>query len=368
MTDANHNLAVFIAAILIILAPLEARASKKKATCIDWPQAMTQFELNNLPAGTTVLVQPFTDYTKKPGDSWLVLGLRDYLSDLLRTGRDLRVLAGLAAIYGTAGGPPDYIIVGKFQHMDRMLRVFISLSDGKSGQLIKQYDVAVSYPGNREFFTALADSAEQIMKQMKARPKGDQFKAVRDATESTSAYENYSKGRQSLESYDIKKAEIALIWFDQTKSLDYRSPLGYQGTIEVLTFMGFYHKQRREPFGSYFQKAEEELVKMAKLARPAPLILPRKNVKVTKKMGKMSIELENRFLVGNVAFTEGLHAAQKGNWAEAAQAFKKSLEVVPEDAMTWYHLARIEATLGNTAESQDALRKALEINSCLERL
>lgn len=353
---------------LLIIALAAGPAGAKERTCIDWPKTMARISLDELPEGRTVLVQPFTDMTKRSGDEWLVLGLRDYLADLLRTSKDLRVLFGLTAVYGTDVGPPDYIIKGSFQHIEDYLRVFVLLLDGKTGAIVNQYPARFPYPENKDFFTAMADIAHQIMKSMEVRPDKGLFKAVRDATDSTRCYESYSKGRQALESYRTKKAEVAAIWFADAKRVDYRSPLGYQGMIELYTFLGFYHKQQRQPYLNYYRKAEEELISMDKLAKPAPMLLHRKKAKVTKKRRPKKVELENRFLKSNVDFSEGMRAAQQGLWMEAQAALKRSVEEVSQDAITWYHLARIESKLGNRGAAQAALQKALAINSCIASL
>ena len=329
---------------------------------------MAHLLLQELPEGRTILVQPFTDMTKRSGDEWMVLGLRDYLADLLGTSQDLRVLSGLTAVYGTDAGPPDYIITGRFQHVEESLRVFILMMDGKKGSIVNQYQATFPYPENRAFFTMIADIARQIMKLVKVKPDKRLFASVRNATSSTRCYESYSKGRQALETCRPKKAEVAAIWFSDAKRIDYRSPLGYQGMVNLYAFLGFYHKQRRQPFLSYYRKAQQELISMAKLAKPAPMLLHRKKAKVTKKRRGKKIELENRFLRSNVAFSEGMRAAQQGLWLEAQVALRQSVEEVSQDAITWYHLARIESKLGNSGAAQSALERALAINSCIKSL
>ena len=355
-----------ISLLIMSLAALPAGAKERR--CIDWPKAMAHILQDELPQGRSIMVGPFTDMTKQSGDEWLVLGLRDYLADLLKTSSDLRVFSGLTAVYRTDSTPPDYIIKGRFQHVEDSLRIFVLLLDGKTGGIVNQYPAKFPYPENKAFFTMIADIARQIMKQAEVRPNKRLFKAVRNATASTRCYESYSKGRQALETYQVKKAEVAAIWFSDAKRTDYRSPLGYQGMVDLYTFLGFYHKQRREPFLSYYQKAEQELVSMDKLAKPAPMLMHRKKAKVTKKRRAKKIELENRFLKSNVAFSEGMRAAQQGLWIEAQAALKLSVEEVSQDAITWYHLARIESKLGNMGAARSALKKALAINSCIKSL
>jgi hypothetical protein len=81
---------------------------------------------------------------------------------------------------------------------------------------------------------------------------------VRNATTSTKAYESYSKGRQLLETYEVGNMKQASELFTQAKSIDYHSPLGYEGIIALNTFLGFYNKQMQKPFSTYYQQAEAE--------------------------------------------------------------------------------------------------------------
>ena len=230
----------------------------KDKTCVDWPKVMTQSDLDQMPKNPSILIQPFVDFTKQGGDDWLVLGLRDYLSDILRAGKNIRVPP-------IATETKDFTITGKFQHISGNLRVFVSILNGKNGELLKQLEITFSYPGNRDFFVKLSQAATEIIKIAGAKPDTNAIARIRDATASTRAYEAYSKGRQLLENFQPEKSEAASIWFNEAKKIDYRSPLGYTGMINLYTFLGLYHKQRQEPFALYFQKAEEEISQMKKV-------------------------------------------------------------------------------------------------------
>ncbi len=333
--------------------------------CVDWPRIMTQYELSLLSQGKTVLVIPFTNFTKKTEDDWLTTGFRDLIADLLRSSKNLSVLAGPTARYRDTQAS-DFTISGKFVHSGDEMRVFISFSDGKSGKLLKQLEAAFPYPDNSEFFTKIADAAKTLLSDMKTKWDPSDFNSVCNATTSTKAYENYSKGRHLVETYSAGNMGKASEFFTQAKRLDYRSPLGYEGIVALNTFLGFYNKQKQEPFFTYYQKAEAELVNMQKFTRPRSLVFAYTPKKAIKKR-KQKERLENRFLLSNASFVEALHASEAGNLEGASKAMRRCVDLVPEDAIGWYQLARIESRLGNLEKSREALQKAYSINPCIEK-
>jgi tetratricopeptide (TPR) repeat protein len=353
------RLLILTLAIALVIPCVPALA--KEQGCINWSRVMAQAEVDRLPAGRVVLVQNFTDYTKVEGDEWLAAGIRDLMTDLLRSALDLRVLAGATA--SAATGPPDASVGGSFQHANGQLRIFVAATDGGSGQLLKQIEVLVPYPGNAAFFARMADAAQQILTLLKAKSDGSALAAVRDATASTRAFESYARGRQALQNFTAGKAEVAKAFFDDAVRIDGTSPLGYLGQVDLHSFLGFSHKQRKEPFELEFQRAEEAMNRLRAQARRAiPMTAFRSAMPAGKGGGVV-----NRYLAGNAAFLEGVGLAQAGNQAAAQKAFTKSVEAVPEDAISWYHLSRSETALGNAAAATAALQKAYGINSCIEQ-
>lgn len=333
--------------------------------CIDWPRVLTKYDIDGMTEGKVVLVEPFTNYTKKTEDEWMDAGLRDLLASMLASSKGLIVLSGLTAKYHPRGTSPDYIVNGMFQHIDNTLRIFIKLMQGSDKKLLAQYAVAAPYPQSNELFVRFADTVKQIAQFLKVGIDDGQLVSIRDATSFAQVYESYSRGRQLLEKFNMNDIEVAKVWFEQAKRKDYKSPLGYQGMADLLTFLGYYHKQRKEPFGPYFEQAQSELVNMQRLAKRSPPIMLL--AKKPKRVKEKDIKIENRFLLGYAAFTEGLMSASQANWQQAAEALIRSTTFVPEDAIAWYQLAKIYEKLGNTIEASNALRKAYEVNPCIEK-
>ncbi len=350
-------------ALFILAIPAVSAAAGRE--CINWPKIMSQQAIGGATSGKIVVAESFTDYTKVAGDDWLSAGLRDLIATMVAQSKSVRVFAGSNAVYNPDAKNPAFIISGMFQHLEGGLRIFVKLMKGEDKSLVSQYEVLVPYPESSEIFTRFTDVARQIWATIQAGGDESRLAMVRDATPSTRAYESYVKGRQALETYKMADMEVAKTWFEQAKRNDYRSPLGYQGMIDLYTFLGFYHKQRHEPFGSYFQQAEQELANMTRLAKRLPLVVLMAK-KPTKKEQE-TVKLANRFLLDHASFNEGLIAAEAGNWKAAAEAFQSAVDYVPEDAIAWYHLARAYENLGNAAESSKALQKAYEVNPCVEK-
>jgi tetratricopeptide (TPR) repeat protein len=334
--------------------------------CIDWPRVMAQYELSLQPQAKTILVSPFSNYTKQPEDDWLSTGIRDFIADLLLSSKNVKVFAGPTALHSAEAGAADFTVSGKFQRAADGMQVFISFTDKKSGRLIKQLEASFPYPDNSEFFSKIADAVQIILGEMQAKGDQSQFMSVLNATTFTKAYESYSKGRQLLETYMVGNMKQASDLFTQAKSIDYRSPLGYEGIISVNTFLGFYNKQMRKPFSTYYQQAESELVNMQKITRTRSLVFAFTPKKAIKKQGADG-ELKNRFLLSNAAFVEALHSSQVDNFEGAREAMLRCVDLVPEDAIAWYELANIESRLGNAEASGTARQKAYSINACIEK-
>ena len=206
------------------------------ARCIDWPRVMTEQELQSLPSGPSILVQEFKNQTERPEDAWLSLGIRNFLADLLRTGGKIRVFSGITARLSSTL-QPDFIIDGSFQVQQGVLRLYISVKE-KRGKLASQHALTFPYPKHRDFFPHIADSAKKLFVFFNTPYDALQFDRIRDATISTECYENYTQGRETLETYAPEKIEQALVWFQEAKRADYQSPLGYQGVVDTHIFWG----------------------------------------------------------------------------------------------------------------------------------
>lgn len=354
----RHITALGLTLAVIFCAPIKALASG----CIAWSKVMTEpasiWPVDANAKNVTVL--PFENFFHNADDDWMVLGLRDYVSDLLRTSKGLRITpAGSAK--ATSGAA--FVISGIFQIQEGRARIFLRLAD-EGGRLLSQQEANAPYPNNQEFFTQTAAGIKTFMEQfMKVSPNMTRFSALSRATGSTEAYKNFSKGRQILSLWQPDKVEQARKFFEETKRIDYQSPLGYEGMIALDAFHGFVKKQRKQSFLAEFQRAEAEDRRMKQISAIAVQVFGAS----PSWKEKDPLKIVNRFVAGNIAFIEGMQADSVGNAEAARAALQKSVTIVPEDAQGWLALSRVEQQLGNQQGMQDAVQKALAIDSCAEQ-
>jgi len=352
----------FIAAISVLLLSLPTVAWGEG--CVDWPRVMSRGSTDVKASGTIIVVKPFTNFTKNPEDDWLKAGYPELVASLLGTSESARVLAGNALTYDPAAAHPRYIVEGTFQHPNDTMRIFIEVKDGVSGTTLKILTVDTPYPDNAHFFTETAEAAREIGTIANITFTEKNFNRVRDATASTRAYENYARGRQALATYQEKKFEIARIWFEQVKKADFQSWLSYEGLIDLYTFLGLRAKLTGKTFIPYYQKAEEELAQMNKLARRPPVV-PRWGKPKSQRKKHDDLKLTNRFLKGNAAYLRGVAALKAGDTKAAEVQLRKATEEVPEDAIAWTKLATALSQTGKAEEAARARNHARRISSCL---
>lgn len=345
--------------LFFLLMPLTARTE----VCIDWARNMTKFDIDKAsPSKRAIVLYQFEDFTKISGDDWLSSGIPMLLADYLNTARDINALFGPYALYSEAAKNPEYTVTGMFQRVKDNLRIFVKLNKG--GELLKQWQMVVPYPENKQLFASIGDTAIAIMAMLSPRYDNEAFNRIKSSTPSIRAYENYVRGRLGYWEFNPDKFDIVKTWFDESKKADINYQNAYAGMADLYIFMALYNKQYRKAYSEYLEQAEKEFVAADKfLMRPPLPDLPRKYVIKARKGVKRPA---NRFLVSNTYFVAGLNAAGRGQWLEAAKQFENAVKEAPEDAITWYHLSEMRQKTGDTARASEARAKALEINRCLQ--
>jgi len=325
---------------------------------------MAVIPIQNQTEGPLVVVKSFTNFTKQTEDSWLEYAYRDFLGSLLETAKTARVRFGPAAQYDSAASSPNFIISGSFQRTADNLRVFIEVKDGVSGKILKIIQMDTPYPNNAQFFLSTAEAARQVGKVIDISFTERDFNRIRDATDSTEAFEYYSKGMNILRTYNPKGFGEAKVLFEKTKKTDFRSWLGYQGLVDLYTFQGLLAKQEGLPFQTYYQIAQTELTQMQSLAKRPPAV-PRWGKPKAQKKPSGEVKLTNRFLKGNAEYIGGIVASEAGDYKRAAEKLKEATEQVPEDAAAWLKLANAFDRLGKTEDAAKARASARKVNSCI---
>ncbi|MFH1654731.1 MAG: hypothetical protein ABIE74_11875 [Pseudomonadota bacterium] len=347
--------------LLLLLLPVTVSAKQ----CIDWPKTMTIFEISNMDRGKVVVIEPFEDKTKWPGDEWLTFGLRDFLTDLLRTGSGVRVLSGLSAQFDKAAKTPAITIRGAFNHKEKKLEIYFNLYRGNSKKLVQQFTYEITYPEHTDFFNSMKKAAKGILDYLTLKYNEEKLSQIAALTDSTACYTNYAKGRNELHHYNPKNLEVASTWFKEAVNADVHSPLGYQGLTNLLTFQALYNKQAGETYSIFYQQAQAEYLLM--IQRNRKKIPIENSAGVLKTMEEMGLsKLPNRFLAGNLAYMQGSIAEKKKDWKNAANGFERATKLVPEDALSWFHLSNMLKKLKNNKGAKNALNNAKEINPCID--
>lgn len=352
----------YLLVFLVFFAAIRPAHSADNA-CIDWARLMTSHNISGMVAGRpTVLIESFDDYTKRSGDDWLSFGIPRLLSDYLSVGENINAIFGAAGNYLPQTIKPTYTVTGMYQHVQGRLRVFIKLLE--RDELLKQFQVDIQYPQNKQFFDTMGDTALSILEIVSPPYNKDELERIKAATSTVPAYENYIRAMTAYETFDVTKMEVAKMWLEESKKADINFSGAYQGLAEVYIFLAMYNKQNRLPFSGYFELADREFRDEERFSkRPEPSGRPKK---IMIKMKKRPREVKNRFLLSDASFIAGLHAADSGQWGEAARLFEEALALVPEDAITWNHLAKVRDKLGAKGSASAARAKALAINKCLQ--
>lgn len=346
------------ALLACLIVPISARAE-----CIDWPTVMVKYDAEKLENWkTSILIQSFDDFTKVSGDDWLSYGISYLLSQYLSAGRDINAIFGPVARVTPIAVSPKFTLTGMYQHIDKKLRMFITLM--QKGELVKQWQYDINYPQNNELFEALYKASLEIMKATAPRYDRDLLNSLKAETGSVPAYENYIRGLLIYDNFDPQRMEIAETWFEESMKADIHYQKAYQGLANLYTFMALYNKQLKKPYSSYLSKAQAELAKMVKFRnRPDVPVRPKKYIVKNEPVYEAPT---NRFLLANSHFVAGLSAAGNKQWGEAASQFESAVTYAPEDAITWNYLADMSEKAGNKGKAADARKKASSINKCLQ--
>lgn len=330
--------------LLFTLLSLKAHA---KECIIPWGEVFAKQAVEKIPAQNLIVsIAPFANDTGLKGDDWISDGVANLLIRYLNTNPGLSALPAKRTPTLPPQKPIRYKMGGLFQHTSDWLRIFVQLKDNQDNMIL-QFPIETPFPLHKRFFEGLREGAEKVFEKMDLKKINTQaLKQIQDETSNVHSYENYTKGRLALETYDLNKIEVALIWFKEAKREDYQYTQAYQGLIDTYGFLSLYYKQKEEPYYSYLETIENIL-------KESP-----------KKKGQT---LENRFLKAYVRFVAGTRALVKEDGNKAAEELNQALKFVPEDSLTAYYLAQSYAKLKNTELAGRYRSYAEEINPCLKR-
>lgn len=256
-----------------------------------------------------------------------------------------------------------YVLDGTFHELKGNLQIYLSLKDGNS-KLLKTFSLKTPYPEHTAFFETIENASKDILKTLKLSFHEEKMKQIRNRTQSTEAYKWFAKGHEALFEFTEASAKKALNFFEEAKSADPRSPLGYQGIIDANTFLGLVAKQKRKNFSPFYQAALKEIEVMRKITKgketPSLLAFEADNTGNHKKAQKPI----NRFLASHNAFLEALHYGDQQQLKKAFTALKTTVDLVPEDAVAWHFLADVANKLGKHKEAKAAYDQVQRLDPC----
>ncbi len=351
--------------LLVLLAILTVYCGECQAgDCINWQRVMSRQYVDSRPAAKAIVVNSFNFIAGEDSDKWLSTGVKHYLASALSSARGIRIYT--PETMQSADMAVEYRITGQFQRIKTRIRVFITLSKEGEPNPVKQLEVIFPFPDNKDFFLNLSTAAIEIIKTLGGSYDSKTMSQIVSMTSSTRAYEGFAKGLDVLMAFSPSSAISAVKWFEDAKRADYRSVLGYEGLVDVYSFLGFAARQRKDNYTGYFHLAEKQMAELLRLAKPEPLLIARDKPKVQTAKRPQELKINNALLLNTIAFQEGYVSMQAGDFKSATAAFKRAIDIVPDDAISWYYLASVYGSVGDFTSSSDAMQKAREINACVE--
>lgn len=335
----------------MLLLPVTV-ASQTGKFCIHWPTIYAKEAVRRLPPGKPVIViQPITNGSKQKMDEWLSHGLSELLIRYLSTQKEYGILSSR---YQKHLDPKKiaYQVGGVFQRGPGWLRVFTTLKDAQ-GKVIGQFPMETPYPLHNRFFAGLNEGAQKILGQIgKIKIRTHEMNRIQDETNSVRAYENYSKGMETLYTYDPHQMEVAFIWFQQAIQEDRSFFQPYFGLTEAYGFLGVHNRQAKENYREQYE-AVENIEAMLK-----------KEFGRNKEKKSKGPVWESRYLRGYANYTTGISILQRGKAAKALPYLERAREAVPEDPATAYSLAHVYAKLGKRQSAEEVQQWIREMNAC----
>ena len=195
-------------------------------------------------------VLPFVNMSGDAEQDYFAEGIsEDITIDLSKVG-DLSVTApGLTRIYRTTTSPPskiaaeigvDYVLTGSVRRLDKMVRIAVSLVDGRS---------------NRQIWGERYDRRAGQHIRCPDRYRGDVAAAVRSrsplpaiaqatarGTASLEAHEHYLRGRALLKEMSRRSVDLSKSSFERAIAVDQQYALAYAGLAESITMLGWHYE------------------------------------------------------------------------------------------------------------------------------
>ncbi|UCC84052.1 MAG: tetratricopeptide repeat protein, partial [Gemmatimonadota bacterium] len=267
----------------------------------------------------SIAVLPFANMSDDPGYEYFSDGMTEEIINALTQLRDLRV-AARTSCFAFKGKTPDLaevgaklkvatVLEGSVRKVGTRLRVTAQLVNVADGYHLwsERYDRELE-----DVFAIQDDIAGAIADKLRVELlETEKERLVEPQTENLEAYSLYLKGRSYFHKFTPPDCQLAIASFQQAINLDPDYARAYAGLARVYTMVG--------GAGTFHLLPPREAYPLAKAA-------------VTK-----ALELDDRLPQAHT--TLGLvRSNHEWDWAGAERAFKRALELSPNDSDShlWY--------------------------------
>jgi adenylate cyclase len=327
------------------------------------------------PPGKSIAVLPFQNLSRDPDNAFFAEGVQDEILTRLAKVADLKVIArtSTSKFKSAPENLPDIakqigaanILEGSVQKVNDQVRVNVQLINALTNAHLwaEIYDRKLT-----DIFAVESDIAKTIADTLQAKLTGSEKQMMAaQATNDTTAYELYHKGRSLWERRSGDNIPKAIAFYEQAIARDPNYALAYAGLANSYALLPFYTgADRREAF----PKAKEAALKAlrldptladAHLALGKVLFIGEIDIAGAMREYQRAIELKPNDATAHHWYGNDSLAAL-GRFEEAIAEGKRAVELDPLSPVinadlgwTFYYAHRYE-------ESAAQLRKTLEID------
>ena len=186
-----------------------------------------------------------------------------------------------------------------------------------------------------DIFTLQDEIADEVLQALKLKfSGGERKKAAKRKTENTEAYHLYMKGRFYFAKRTAEMLKKAIECYQRAIEEDPNYALAYTGIAECYTFLGFTPYATMKPSEAYPR---------AKAAVKKALAIDSSLAEAHASLGLCQVEYD-------------------WDWAGAEKSFRKSLELNPNNVVTYYGYSLLLSVTGRFDESIVVGRRAIEMD------
>lgn len=295
----------------------------------------------------TISIEQFANQSGVPADSWLQMGIPEFLGDLLSTSKNVGISKGLIKKFPPALITPTFFITGAYLRTPLELRVAIKVVSGADvTSPIFQRAFAVPAHSGR-LFIELEKAGKEIIKTLKLSNDKKAFMREAEDTANFEAYGSYIKGLEAMWRFNPNHIDVAKIWLNEARRLDPYFQKPYIALSDLYGYLALQAKAQGKSYSQYMDQLrviETERIRFED--RPSPL-------KGAKSKVKKSIDpsATNRFLKGDKHFIAGVTALRSGNLKVAKRELEKAASLVPEDTGGLMELFNMYSKMGKPTEA-----------------